>query len=215
MLSGRIYVAQTFLQLSPEHGGTRFGPFEGGMIVIGFDGQRCQVVLPRAPGFAPVHAMITPQADGTYRVQPAMMGAVVSLVQGGSLVPVQGAVPARSGDAVVIGANGPRFTLEGSAPVQNVRSGLSAGISGVTSGMPGKRNGGYGNLWMREIEHMMNSRLMRWGPFREFSNISYRLRSGSLFHPRVLIPTLMGLGGVIVVGIASCAGVVGALLGLR
>ncbi|MFT4978994.1 MAG: hypothetical protein ACI8S6_004904, partial [Myxococcota bacterium] len=40
----------TYLSLTPEFGGTRFGPFEGLGVRLGADANRCHIVLPESLG---------------------------------------------------------------------------------------------------------------------------------------------------------------------
>ena len=73
----------TYLQLSAEQGGTRFGPFPGGVIQLGSSSGECQIVLAPQAGIAGVHAMITAMGDGQFTVQPTQQGLGLYLIQRG------------------------------------------------------------------------------------------------------------------------------------
>ena len=61
-------MAQTFLQLPPELGGLRFGPFDQ-WIQIGSDPKRNQIVLDPAHGVFPSHCAIGCLPDARRRWQ--------------------------------------------------------------------------------------------------------------------------------------------------
>ena len=54
----RMDTLVTYLRLTPEFGGTRFGPFEGVEIRLGSNGEQCHIVLPESLGVFPEHVKL-------------------------------------------------------------------------------------------------------------------------------------------------------------
>ena len=105
----------TYLQLPPEFGGTRFGPYQGGIVYIGSDPNRCQIVLDAKLGVFAVHCVVSETGPNAYTVSLAQQGLKLFLVQKGERKawPIESAVQAKSGDQLVlVSETGPRFVLE-------------------------------------------------------------------------------------------------------
>lgn len=216
----------TYLQLPPEQGGLRFGPFEG-IIQIGSDPRRCQITLDASQGVYPMHATLAAAAGGIYHFAPVEMGAKVFVVQQGSpqMWPVQGAVQVKSGDSIIVGTPaGPRFQILGGAP-GIVATGPQAGaaVAGAAAGggmlaalggMFGPpqhvRRGqqSFGQGIADEFARRGRSRLMTQSPFREIYMLNRRLQTGNLFNPVTVVSVLFTVGGVITAGTVSCTGLV-------
>ena len=60
----------TFLELAPEFGGTRFGPFTGFEIRLGSDPTRNDITIPESLGVAPEHVKVLRQPDGSFILAP-------------------------------------------------------------------------------------------------------------------------------------------------
>ena len=60
----------TYLQLSPEFGGTRFGPFRGVEIRLGSDPDANDISLPADLGVAPQHLKVLQQGENTFIIAP-------------------------------------------------------------------------------------------------------------------------------------------------
>lgn len=113
-------MADRYLALIPEHGGSSFGPFAGGTICVGADPHACQISLAGAPGVRPIHAQITFMPDGRAFLQAADRAATLWRFTPGSPqgAPVDGTEHLRVGDAFALGAaTGPRFVLSDLPPV--------------------------------------------------------------------------------------------------
>jgi hypothetical protein len=201
----------TFLQLASEQGGNRFGPFPGGLIVLGTDGRRCQLVMGPMAGILPVHGQISDHGNGTFTVQPADRKAVLFLVQQGQgqMWPLQAAVTARHGDVLVVGTEaGPRFTLQFESDARQVRAVQQPGGGGLLPASAQRnlaRQGGFGGAMQHEVKRQAQSKLMA-GPFRELYTMYYRFKSGSFFQPRYLITAVGGLVVLLGGSFASCFG---------
>ena len=104
-----------YLRLTPEFGGTRFGPFEQLETRLGSDDERCHIVLPESLGVLPVHAQVLRQGDNNTIVAPADRAATLFLWRQGERRPNQITSPTalRSGDGFsLVTADGPRFIME-------------------------------------------------------------------------------------------------------
>ena len=200
-------MSNTWLQLPAQMGGTRFGPFSGGIIQIGTDGSQCQIVLAQQMGIAPVHVTVAVQGPGTYLVQPVQRGFGLFIARkGGGMSPVSAAVAANAGDALIIGTPaGPRFELvyeqEAPAPSSRQRNGSRGG------------GGGFAGALGKELMRQQRARwLMRNPLYREYYRLSQRYRTGAPTNPRVMVGLILGgMGALMALGTA-CLGGVGVLL---
>lgn len=194
----------TYLQLAPEQGGTRFGPFPGGVIQIGSASDHCQITL-STPGIAPVHAMISVMGGGRFTVQPTQQGLGLSLIQRGQtqLWPIEAPVTANVGDRVIIGdANGASFELQWE---ENAAAGPTAGrIPSLGSG--------FGTGIAAELQRQAFAKsLAKAGPMRDLYHLYQRAQSGALSNPRVIVSIL---GTVAVGSFAAVTGCLGLLTAL-
>ncbi|TNE88266.1 MAG: hypothetical protein EP330_15190 [Deltaproteobacteria bacterium] len=208
----------TYLQLSPQQGGTRFGPFPAGIVQLGTDSSHCQLVLSPMPGLAPVHASITSMGGGRFTVQPVQQGLQLFLVQRGQthLWPVEAPVTASQGDRVIVGGpTGPSFELQWQDDVPRaagpIASGPMAGMGGAALG--GAVGGGLASGVASEMQRQAMSRMLRnAGPFRDLYHLYYRYRSGALRNPRVIVGILGTLFAGFVTLATGCSGLVAAVL---
>ena len=213
----------TILQLPPEQGGLRFGPFQG-IVQIGSDPRRCQITLDAGHGIYPLHATLAEAAGGIYHFAPVEMGAKVFVVQAGSpqMWPVQGAVQVKSGDSIIVGTPaGPRFTILGgppgafaSGPVASAGTGAAAG-----AGMMGalgalfaprpqvhRRDQTFGQGIADEFARRGQAKLLTQSPFRELYMLQRRFATGSLFNPVYIVGMLFTVFGMLTAGSLSCSG---------
>ena len=79
----------TYLHLAPQQGGTRFGPFSKGVIQLGSDPTRCQIVLDAGLGIFAVHCLIQDGGNGTYSVMPTQANLKLWLLPSGEHEPQQ------------------------------------------------------------------------------------------------------------------------------
>ena len=79
----------TYLSLTPEFGGTRFGPFEGLEVRLGSDAERCHIVLPASLGVISEHVKLIRQGPLNLILAPAERTATVFLYRQGERRPTQ------------------------------------------------------------------------------------------------------------------------------
>ncbi len=189
-----------FLELAPEFGGTRFGPFPQGA-ALGSDSSRCHITLPAAMGIAPVHAWISPAGAG-WVVRAVEASAAIFVVYGGNgaPAPVRGSAPISAGDAVMLGnPQGPRFTLALPPPA-------------VHSARGGPRQLPTAGAMAQEVKRQVGVGVMTSGSGAQVSQLLYKLRSGALLQPRYIIAGILGLGTAAAAGCSGLAAVIWGLL---
>lgn len=209
---------QTYLQLAPEMGGLRFGPFQG-PIQVGSDPRRNQIVLDKSHGIFPAHATLV-ETGGLYTVAPVQQGCQVFLApQGQAQVwPVHSPVQARPGDVVIFGTPaGPRFQIQAvsaadRSAAQAIQHGAKVGgergflqaANGVMDSIfgPSKQRGIAG-----EIQRRARARMLTRSPWREIYGFWTRFRHGSLTSPMVIVSVLSAVGAALLGGGATCSGV--------
>jgi hypothetical protein len=104
----------TFLQLAPEFGGTRFGPFLGYEIRVGSDPNRNDITVPESLGVAPEHVKILRQPDNTFILAPVERTATLFYWRAGATRPTQLNAPraVQDGDGFsLVTPEGPRFYI--------------------------------------------------------------------------------------------------------
>jgi hypothetical protein len=193
----------SFLTLAPDQGGTRFGPFPGGIIQIGSDSSRCQIVL-GIPGIAPVHAMITDHGNGMFTIQPAARGFAVGLQsQGGR--DLANAVQTREGDTVIVGGPaGARFKLD-HQPDKAVKPVRNAGDRYAAQG-------GFAGAMAHEVQRQAQAKLIAKTPFGSYYSQMNRMRSGTYMQPRFIIGAISGIVFLFGGSLVSCFGLITAWL---
>jgi hypothetical protein len=221
-----------FLQLPPELGGVKYGPFPGA-VTLGSDPKRAQLVLDPSHGVYPAHVTLARMPDGSVTVAPARPECKVFLAPAGQphVWPAAGPVQARPGDTVIVGTpSGPRFQIQTDAPIglaptassvvsaarqTGGEAGLIQGVSNMVDGVLRPAGGGIAG----EIHRQTVARALATpGPIRSFYVVWTKFRSGQLFSPYVLVGLLFAAIGLIGTGSVSCTGllyVVVDTLGLR
>jgi hypothetical protein len=110
-------LTQTYLELAPEFGGTRFGPFKNLEIRLGSDPDSNDIVLPESLGVLPNHVKLISQGDGSFIVAPIERTAGVFTFRSGgspkqvtSPIAIQGGHDPMTADAfALVSQEGPRF----------------------------------------------------------------------------------------------------------
>ncbi|MFT4623455.1 MAG: hypothetical protein ACI8PZ_002111 [Myxococcota bacterium] len=198
-------MAPTFLQLAPEFGGTRFGPFPG-IIHVGSDGKRCQLTLSPSQGILPHHASVMPQPDGTFVVGPVQAEAGVFLIQAGNaqVWPVRSMVQANVGDQLVFGTpHGPRFQLVGGA--------APTAAPGMVAGAGGGASSTLATGIASEVQRRAMARMLTTGPFRDVYYFWNRYKVGTFSNPYYIVGAAMAVVGAIAAGGLSCTGIAAAV----
>jgi hypothetical protein len=221
-----------YLQLPPELGGIRFGPFPG-TCIIGSDPKRAQLHLDPSLGVYPIHATVTHTAVGRFTVAPASKECKLFLMPVGQMHtwPINGPVQASVGDLLIIGTpTGPRFQLLSEQPIAAAPTAASivqtaratGGEQGLIQGASELIDGVFrpsGSGVVGEINRQLMARaLARSGPTRTLYNLWTRVRTGQLFTPSFIVAVGLALVGAIGTGSVSCSGLLYVLyhaLGLR
>jgi hypothetical protein len=209
----------TFLQLPPELGGLRFGPFKG-QVVFGSDAKRSQIVLDPGHGVYPVHASMGLLDDGSYALSPATKECKLFVVPQGQphVWPVTGPVQARAGDTIILGTpSGPRFQIQQEGvhqmSVDQVidETRAAGGEQGVVHGVNRLMSNVFkpqANTILGEIARRAQAQMLaKPGPARTAYFLWTRFRSGQLFTPYYLVGMAVGLVGLMGTGAVSCSGV--------
>ena len=213
-----------FLQLPPELGGVRFGPFPGN-VTIGSDPKRAQIVLDPSMGIFPAHAAIGKLADGTLSLAPCTREAKVFLMPHGQphVWPITGPVVVNLGDQIIVGTpSGPRFQLLSDQPLAAAptagqilataqRSGELGFLQSMGSALDGILRPTGGGI-SGEIQRQLTSRALAHNPWlRDGYTLWTRFRHGQLFSPYILVGLMFAVISMLGAGSFSCSGVMWAL----
>ncbi len=170
----------TFLQLSAEFGGTKFGPFPGPEIRLGSDEAASDITLPEALGVLPQHVKILIQSDGSFIVAPTERTAAVHVYRGSGRpkhIATATALAANDSFALVT-AEGPRFIILAEQPKQEKKK-----LGGKKKkNMAPTADGLFAEIKRIGFTQVFRSRLGNMG-----MKFWTRLKSGTLFTPRVII----------------------------
>lgn len=205
-------LTETYLELAPEFGGTRFGPFKGMEIRLGSDPGSNDIVLPENLGVLPQHLKLISQGDGSFIVAPVERTAgVFTFRSGGSAkqvtspIAIQGGSDTYSADSFsVVTPEGPRFYVlqvmekpqakEQSSQFDQARKRLS----GKSLWAELKRQG-----LVMFLTTKGGQQFQRWGTF---------IKTGAILRPRYLIGGAAVVAGWLFaggVGLVACQAAVG------
>ncbi len=187
-----------YLTLSPEFGGTRFGPFEGLEVRLGADRDRCHIVLPEAFGVAREHCKVIRQGEGLI-VAASERTAAVFVWKGDARRPTQIQAPTsvRPGDSfALVSPEGARFTV--------VMAPLPAEMIAARDKKK-RRNNLTAEGFAKEGWRLFVARIWSLGPVGIFMRGWYMFTSGALFQPRILIPLAIAAFGYLGAFGSSCA----------
>ncbi|MFT5684220.1 MAG: hypothetical protein ACI8RZ_005161 [Myxococcota bacterium] len=181
-----------FLDLAPEYGGTRFGPFAQGA-TLGSDPARCHITLPAKLGIRPVHAWIVPSGSGLV-LQVGEVGAVVVVLAAGRPVQVQGSTMIGPGDVMLLGgASGVKFTLQSAAQAPQPAARPQTGRRGPPTA----------GAMAAEARRQAGVAVMTTKGGAQAGNFLHRLQSGAFTNPRYVVGAIVAIGGVLFTG---CSG---------
>lgn len=189
-----------YLLLSPEFGGTRFGPFEGLEVRLGSDRERCHIVLPETFGVSREHCKLIRQGDGGLILAAAERTAAVFVWKGDARRPVQIQTPTavRPGDSfALVAPEGAKFTVE-LAP-------LPAEMAAARQKHRRGRAGLTGEKLAREGWRMALARVWSIGPVGMVMRGWYLVKSGTLWQPRILITAAIAMFGYMAALAGSCS----------
>src|SRR5688572_3538386 len=128
----------TFLQLAPEFGGTKFGPFDQVEVRLGSDPSNSDITLPETLGVAPQHVKLLKQQDDSFILAPVDKSAAIFHFRSGTARPKQVLAPTaiQSGDAfALVTPEGPRFYVQVEKDAKAIAA-QAADSSGPAFGWP-------------------------------------------------------------------------------
>jgi len=192
----------TFLQLSPEFGGMRFGPFQGVEIRLGSDPEANDVTLPETLGVSPQHVKVLQQGEESFIIAPVDRTSTVFIWRQNSNKPKQITTPmaVRTGDGFsLVTPEGPRFYIQQEQSHKN-RDKMGGSIADrAMKKMPTSR-GLFEEVKRRGLAKVMSTKI---GNFFQYG---YRfVVSGQIFNPVYIVAGIMALSGWFFAGGASCA----------
>lgn len=201
--------SQTFLQLAPEFGGTRFGPFDQVEIRLGSDPSNSDITLPEALGVAPQHVKLLKQQDDSYILAPVDRTAAVYHFRPGSARPKQVLAPTAiaNGDSfAMVTPEGPRFGVMVEKDARQIQKAAQDAV-GPKFGMPAGFNtnnrftrGLWNEVKRRGFAAVFTTRLGNM-----FMRASMMVRSGAIFSPVYVVSGIIFLSGWLFVGGSSCS----------
>jgi len=191
-----------FLDLAPEFGGTRFGPFPQGA-TLGSDPARCHITLPAEMGIQPVHAWIVPAGNGL-TLQVGEVGTVYVLAAGRPAV-VQGSRPIGPGDVLILASpSGVRFTLQSAAQAQQQQSQQThQQTRQQTRQQTGRRGPPTAAAMANEAKRQVGVAVMTSKSGSQAGHFLHRLQSGAFTNPRYVVAGIVVVGGIVFTG---CSG---------
>jgi len=190
-----------YLQLTPEFGGTRFGPFEQVEVRLGSD-SNCDITLNADLGIEAVHVSIMRQPDDSLIVAPAHRTAGVYLWRARSRKPtlVSTATACRSGESFsLVSPEGPRFIVQLDELPEEIRAQRS-GSGGIGAA---KRNLSP-EAMKKEARRRAMARVLKTGPAQMVQNAIRFVTSGAILRPRNLFAAVGVIGGWVWGGVGSC-----------
>lgn len=193
---------QVFLQLTPEFGGTKFGPFQGAEIRLGSEPGRNDIVLPEGLGVAPEHARLVKQPDESFILSPVERTAQIYLyrVDGRPPKPVQSPIAVVMGDGFsLVTQEGPRFVIV--LEMEKRAAGGDDKGGGALGKAKSKLNAG---TLAEEIKRQGLSRALATGAGQFLGNAVTFIKSGAFLRPRYIITFMMIAAGWIFGGGALC-----------
>lgn len=189
-----------YLTLSPDFGGTRFGPFEGIEARLGSDRDRCHITLPEGLGVAKEHCKVIRQGGANMILAPSERTAAVYLWKGDARRPVQVQTPTavRPGDSFsLVTPEGPRFVIELDELPPELKAKRSPankrGPRGLTAGglLDAGKTIGLARIWTM-------------GPFAMLARAAMFVRSGQIWQPRIIILGAIMAFGYLGSGASMC-----------
>jgi hypothetical protein len=191
-----------FLQLAPEFGSTKFGPFAAPEIRLGSDPSRNDIVLPEALGIAPEHARLVKQPDESFILAPVDRTSQVYLYRADGRPPKQVTSPiaVAGGDGFsLVSQEGPRFIIVLELPKQ---------VAAQEAGNPAldkakKRLSA--KSFSEEIRRQGLARALATGAGQQVSGAWQFVKAGGLFRPRFIFGALVILSGWIFAGGIACS----------
>lgn len=189
-----------YLVLSPEFGGTRFGPFEGLEARLGSSKERSHITLPESLGVAKEHCKVIRQGPASLILAPSERTAAVYLWKGDARRPVQVQTPTavRPGDSFsLVTPEGPRFFIElGELPPEIKEQRTKSG--------PNRRKNLTAGKFADAGRNLLLARLYTFSPVSLGMRAWYFVQSGAIWQPRIIILGAIMAFGYISTGVSAC-----------
>jgi hypothetical protein len=190
-----------FLQLAPEFGSTKFGPFNAPEIRLGSDPSRNDIVLPEALGVAPEHARLVKQPDESFILAPVERTANVYVwrADGRPAKQVTSPIAVVGNDGFsLVTQEGPRFIIV----LEHEKKVKGADEKDPLAKAKNRLNAG---TLAEEIKRQGLTRALTTTMGQSLSNGVTFIRSGSFLQPRYIFMGLMIVSGWIFAGSIGCA----------
>jgi hypothetical protein len=195
-------ILATYIRLTPEFGGTEFGPYEGLEICLGSDHNSCDIHIPADFGTFAIHAKLIRQSATDVILSPAEQSAEVFLWRGDSRrsEPVYGPTAVKHGDHFsLVTPQGPKFIVEfREIPIEIQKEREEARKKAGT----GRKRLSKESM-KTEAKRQVWTQLLVLGPVQLFQRAMVYIKSGAIFQPRNIIMGLTILSGY-AFGISSC-----------
>jgi hypothetical protein len=197
----------TFLQLAPEFGGTKFGPFESAEIRLGSDPGSNDITLPETLGVAAQHVKLLRQQDNSFIVAPVDRAAPVFHYRAGVARPKQVTAPlaVQGGDSFsLVTAEGPRFIILVESDPRAIKAASSEadGPDWAKRMQPSAAKVGRGlmtEIKRRGFAAVLTTRLGNTG-----IKVWTMIRTGSIFSPMYIVTGMLMLSGWLFAGGSAC-----------
>jgi hypothetical protein len=191
-----------YLRLTPEFGGTRFGPFEGIEVALGSEAGRCDITLPQNLGVLGVHVRLMRQADSSMILAPTERTATIFLWKQQARAPVQIDTPTavRPGDSfALVTESGPRFIIELGELPQEMKDARDKKQSIRDKRLSKEAFG-------KEAKRQVWTRILVTGPGQFVQRAATFIKSGAIFQPRYIFLGITMAAGYIWAGGLTCKG---------
>jgi hypothetical protein len=192
----------TYLRLTPEFGGTRFGPYEGLEVRLGSDPERCHIVLQPELGVQAEHVKLFRESQENLILAPSERTAAVFLFRANGTRSTQVTTPTavRPGDAFsLVTTGGHRFIIELDILPEEIRE------QRKKASRTGKARMNKGAI-LAEGKRQLLTRLLVNGPAQMAQRALTFVKSGSIFQPRYLFLGVAMFGGWVFGGVSMCSG---------
>lgn len=190
-----------FLRLTPEFGGTEFGPYDDVEILLGSDPDATRIYLRPELGILPQHVRIFRQGRDNLILAPSERTAGVYLFRGGANRPTQVTTPTaiQSGDQfALVSPGGPRFEVVLAPHPDRAARGTTAGPRNLKSRVP------KWSAFTAEGRRQLFTMLLVTGPAQIAQRVLTFVRSGAIFMPRNIFLGLAIGGGWLFGGVQRC-----------
>lgn len=191
----------TYLRLTPEFGGTRFGPYEGLEVRLGSDPDRCHIVLQQELGVQPEHVKLFRESQENLILAPSDRTAAVFLFRanGGRSTQVTTPTAVRPGDAfALVTTGGPKFIIELDLLPEEIREARALKKS------KGGRSRLNKDAFAKEGKRQIFTQLLVTGPAQLGQRALTFVKSGAIYQPRNIILGVALLGGWVFGGVSMC-----------